>query len=163
MIPDERIVDKISDQSPESHAWQEFGWTFFRTTEHPDGTFQYPEKQPGGGTLAYRKQLGYLKKFMDSFEFVEMKPDTTVFSGEISGKNKVIVLSEPGKQYAIYWMGGQQVNPEFNLPAGNYRLEWMNPITGKTQKQRMDHHQGGMAQLGSPIYQEDMALRIIQK
>ena len=133
------------------------------TTEHPDGTFQYPEKQPGGGTLAYRKQLGYLKKFMDSFEFVEMKPDTTVFSGEISGKNNVIVLSEPGKQYAIYWMGGKQVNPEFNLPAGNYRLEWMNPITGKTQKQRMDHHQGGMAKFGSPIYQEDMALRIIQK
>jgi hypothetical protein len=133
------------------------------TTEHPDGTFAYPEKQPGGGTVAYRKQLGYLKKFMDSFNFVAMKPDTTVFSGEISGKNKVIVLSEPGKQYAIYWMGGKQANPEFNLPTGNYKLEWLNPLTGKLEKKEKVSHSGGSLKLNSPEYEEDIALRILMK
>jgi hypothetical protein len=130
------------------------------TTEHPEGTFQYPEKQPGGGTPAFRKQLSYLKKFMDSFDFVKMKPDTTVFSGEISGKNKVFVLSEPGKQYAIYWMGGKQVNPEFNLPPGNYSLEWMNPLTGKIEKKDKLIHSGGKLKLNSPEYQEDIALKL---
>jgi hypothetical protein len=50
------------------------------------------------------------------------------------GKNKVTVLAEPGKQYAIYWMGGKQVNLELNLPAGNYSLEWIDPLTGKKEK-----------------------------
>jgi len=131
------------------------------TTEHPDGTFQYPEKQPGGGTPEYRKQLSYLKKFMDSFDFVKMRPDTTVFTGEISGKNKVFALSEPGKQYAIYWMGGKQVNPEFNLPAGNYNLEWLNPLTGRLEKKEKVSHSGGSLKLNSPEYQEDIALKIL--
>jgi hypothetical protein len=130
------------------------------TTDHPDGTYQYPEKQPGGGSPAFRKQLSYLKKFMDSFDFVKMKPDTTVFSGEISGKNKVFVLSEPGKQYAIYWMGGKQVNPEFNIPAGNYNLEWMNPLTGKIEKKDKLIHSGGKLKLKSPVYHEDIAVRM---
>ncbi len=130
------------------------------TTDHPEGTFHYPEKQPGGGSQALRKQLGYLKKFMDSFDFVRMKPDTTVFSGEISGKNKVFVLSEPGKQYAMYWMGGKQVNPEFQLPKGEYRLEWLNPLTGKSEKKEKVSHSGGKLKLNSPEYQEDIAVKL---
>jgi len=131
------------------------------TTEHPEGTYKYPEKQPGGGTVAFRKQLSYLKKFMNSFDFVNMKPDTTVFSGEISGKNKVFVLSEPGRQYAIYWMGGKQVNPEFNIPTGNYSLEWVNPLTGKIEKKEKLIHSGGSTKLKSPVYQEDISIKII--
>jgi len=133
------------------------------TTDNEDGTYKYPEKQPGGGTPAFRRQLSYLKKFMDSFDFVKMKPDTTVFYGEISGKNKVIVLSEPGKQYAIYWMGGKQVNPEFQLPKGEYLLEWLNPITQKLEKKEKLSHSGGMVQLESPSYAEDIALKIIKE
>jgi len=132
------------------------------TTDNEDGTYQYPEKQPGSGTPAFRKQLSYMKKFMDSFDIVKMKPDTTVFSGEISVKNKVIVLSEPGKQYAIYWMGGKQVNPEFNLLAGNYNLEWLNPLTGKLEKKEKLSHSGGKLKLNSPQYQEDIALKLIK-
>jgi len=132
------------------------------TTDNEDGTFQYPEKQPGGGTPAFRRQLGYLKKFMDSFNFVAMKPDTTLFSGEISGKNKVIVLSESGKQYAIYWMGGKQVNPEFQLPKGEYSLEWLNSLTGKLEKKEKVSHPGGNIKLNSPKYQEDIVLKLIK-
>lgn len=132
------------------------------TTEYPDGTYKYPEKQPGGGTPSFRKQLSYLKKFMDSFDFVKMNPDTTVFSGEISGKNKVFVLSETGKQYAMYWMGGKQVNPEFKLPAGIYSPEWLNPLTGKIEKNEKLKHSGGKLKLKSPVYQEDIALKLVK-
>jgi hypothetical protein len=130
------------------------------TTDNEDGTFQYPAAQPGGGSVAYRQQMGCLKKFIESFDFVNMKPDTTVYSGGLSGKNKVTVLAEPGKQYAIYWMGGKQVNLELNLPAGHYSLEWMNPLTGKKEKKISLNHPGGKAKIESPGYQEDFALKI---
>jgi hypothetical protein len=131
------------------------------TTDHPEGTFHYPEKQPGGGTPAFRKQLSYLKKFMDSCDFVKMKPDTTVFSGEISGKNKVIVLSERGKQYAIYWMGGKQLTIEVNLPTGDYAAEWIDPLTGEiVKKSTYGVHSKGLVKIESPKYTEDIALRL---
>lgn len=132
------------------------------TTDNEDGTFQYPPAQPGSGSPSLRKQLSYLKKFMDSFNFVAMKPDTTVYSGGISGKTKVIVLAETGKQYAIYWMGGKQVNPEFNLPKGDYSVEWINPANGTVEKKAEISHQGGKIKLESPVYQEDIALQIVR-
>ena len=130
------------------------------TTDNEDGTFQYPAAQPGGGSVAYRKQLRYLKKFIESFDFVHMKPDTTVYSSGMNGKNKVTVLAESGRQYAIYWMGGKQVNLELNLPAGNYSLKWMDPLTGKKEKKITLNHPGGKAKIESPGYQEDFALII---
>ncbi len=133
------------------------------TTDNEDGTYQYPEKQPGGGAPAYRKQLSYLKKFMDSFNFVAMKPDTTIYSGGLPGKNKVIVLAETGKQYAMYWMGGKQINLEIQLPKGEYSLEWTNPLNGKVLKKEKLSHSEGKATLASPPYEQDIALRIINK
>lgn len=130
------------------------------TTDNEDGTFQYPAAQPGGGSVAYRKQLGYLKKFIESLDFVTMKPDTTFYSSGLTGKNKITVLAEPGKQYAIYWMGGKQVNLELNLPAGNYSLEWMDPMTGKKEKKITLNHPGGKARIEPPGYLEDFALKI---
>jgi len=131
------------------------------TTDNEDGTFQYPAAQPGGGTPAFRRQLSYLKKFIESFNFVAMNPDTTVYSGGLSGKNKVYVLTETGKQYAIYWMGGKQVQLELNLPKGNYSLEWMNPLSGKSEKKITLNHAGGKAKLESPAYSEDFSLQIL--
>jgi len=133
------------------------------TSTHEDGTYHYPAAQPGGGSIALRKQLSYLKKFMDSFKYVAMKPDTTVYSGGLSGKNKIIVLAETGKQYAIYWMGGKQINPQFILPKGDYSLDWLNPLNGKIEKKEKLSHPGGKAILHSPAYQEDMALKIVSK
>ena len=132
------------------------------TTDNEDGTFQYPAAQPGGGTPAFRRQLGCLKKFIESFNFVAMKPDTTIYSGGLAGKNKVCILAETGKQYAIYWMGGKQVRLELNLPKGNYSLEWMNPLSGKTEKKIELNHAGGKAKLESQAYSEDFSLKILK-
>ncbi len=133
------------------------------TTDNEDGTFQYPAAQPGGGTPAFRMQLSYLKKFIESFNFVAMKPDTTVYAGGLTGNNHVYVLAETGKQYAIYWMGGKQVQLELNLPKGNYSLEWMNPLSGMAEKKITLNHAGGKAKLESPAYSEDISLRILRK
>lgn len=132
------------------------------TADTEEGTFHYPASQPGGGSVAYRRQLSYLKKFMDSFHFVAMKPDTTVYTRGLTGKNKLIVLAEPGKQYAMYLMGGKQVNAELELLQGTYSLQWINPLNGKVEKKEKLNHSGGKVKVVSPEYKEDIALRIIR-
>jgi hypothetical protein len=132
------------------------------TADHENGTFQYPEKQPGSGSSALRKQLSYLKNFMNSFDFVNMKPESTLCTFKLSDKNKMMILAETGKQYAVYLMGGKQVNPELKLPAGKYMLQWVDPLTGKTVKKQTLKHAAGLAKLVSPNYSEDIALRILR-
>ena len=131
------------------------------TTYNEDGTFKYPSAQPGGGNPVYRKQLSYLKKFIESFNFVAMKPDTTVYSEGLPGNSTATVLAEFGKQYAIYMMGGKQVNLEVILPKGCYTIEWISPLTGRTEKKSSLNHQGGKVSLESPVISEDIALRIL--
>lgn len=133
------------------------------TVGHEKGTFHYPAAQPGGGSVTLRRQLGYLKKFMDSFNFVALKPDTSVYAGGLTGKNKLIVLSEPGNQYALYLMGGKKVSPELQLPQGTYSLQWINPLSGKVEKKEKISHGGGIIKLSSPVFQEDIAVRIVRK
>ncbi|MBC8004560.1 MAG: hypothetical protein H7X84_03715 [Verrucomicrobia bacterium] len=133
------------------------------TVGHEKGTFHYPAAQPGGGCVTLRRQLSYLKKFMDSFKFVAIKPDTSVYAGGLSGKNKLIVLSEPGRQYALYLMGGKKVSPELQLPQGNYSLEWINPLNGNVEKKEKISHTGGNVKVTSPVFEEDIAVRIVRK
>ena len=44
------------------------------------------------------------------------------------------MLSEPGKQYAVYFFGGPSAKPSLALPAGEYTAEWISPVTGKVLK-----------------------------
>lgn len=130
------------------------------TVGNEKGTFQYPADQPGGGSLTLRRQLSYLKKFMDSFNYVAMKPDTSVYAGGLNEKNKLIILSEPGQQYALYLMGGKKISPQLQLPEGNYSLEWINPLNGKVEKKEKISHRGGKVKIVSPEFEEDIAIKI---
>jgi hypothetical protein len=130
------------------------------TIQHPDGRYLYPARQPGGGSPELRKQLSFLKQFMESMNFPAMKPDTLSCPGAIPAGLKAYVLSEPGRQYAFYLMEGKQVSPEFTLPAGNYHVEWLDPKTGEKTTDPEIIHAGGKITIQSPPYQEDIALKI---
>lgn len=69
-------------------------------------------------------------------------------------------LVEAGRAYAIYVRGGTQAELVLELPAGDYRAEWINPRTGRTDKQESFTHRGGPKTLASPAYVEDIALRV---
>ena len=75
------------------------------TVGNENGTFKYPETQPGGGTPALRKQLGYLKNFISGFDFLKMRPDSTMIPANFSQYKKSQVLAEEGRQYAVYVFG----------------------------------------------------------
>ena len=127
------------------------------TAEHEDGSFQYPPTQPGGGTAALRNQLRSLKDFMNGFDFLMMKPDSTVVT--VEGK-RAYVLAEEGKQYAIYIFGGGPFSFDVSVPPGNYTVEFFNPLTGFfDDKQKVVSN--GNLNLTSPEFPEDVAVKIL--
>lgn len=133
------------------------------TPVHENGTFVYPEKQPGGGSAALRNQLHYLKDFIYRFDFVKMKPDSMFIDAGLPAGARAHVLSEPAKQYAIYLLHGRQVKLSLNLPAGNFQVEWLDTVTGKYIKKEELKHAGGKANISSPEYIFDIALRIASR
>ncbi|MBI3920066.1 MAG: hypothetical protein HY318_01515 [Armatimonadetes bacterium] len=133
------------------------------TVGHEDGTFAHPATQPGGGSSALRRQLKVLRDFLYSFDFVRMKPGPSVIKSGIPEQGRAYVLAEPGKQYAAYLSGGNQANPSLELPAGGYRVEWLNTLSGAVEKRQNVNHQGGIATLVSPSYQHGIALRIVRR
>jgi len=129
---------------------------------HEQGDFVYPKNQPGGGNPVYRSQMKILKDFVHRFDFIKMKPDNSVIRAGLPDKTRAYALVEPGKQYAIYLFGGTQANLALDLPQGNYTIEWLNPITGQIEKKENLRHSGGTAQLVSPNYAPDIALRVMR-
>ena len=133
------------------------------TASHEDGTYSYPEKQPGGGSALLRNQLGFLMRFINDLEFVKMKPDKSFFTSPLSPQTRVYSLSETGKQYAAYFLGGKQINTTLKLPAGKYAVSWMDPVTGAYSKEEALKHKGGNVVVASPPFEFDIALRIVKE
>ena len=130
------------------------------TTDNEEGSFQYPSTQPGGGSPALRKQLGYLKNYIESFEFLKLKPDSTLIAGSLPADQKAYVLAEEGRQYAIYIFGKGPITFDLTAPAGKYTVEFMNPLTGKFEE-KQEVVSNGKVSLTSPAYEEDLAVKVV--
>lgn len=128
------------------------------TIQKPDGTDQ--QEAPGGGSRTLRKQLKILKNFMESFDFVQMKPET--FNVPDNKKYTAYQLSDTGKQYAFYFEGLGQEAVSLNLPAGNYTLEMISVLDGSTKPLVKKKHKGGELKLDL-IDQDDFALRVVRQ
>jgi len=122
-----------------------------------DGSFQYPPTQPGGGSAALRNQLRSLKDFMEGFDFLKMKPDSTISTIE---DNRAYTLAEEGKQYAIYVFGKGPHAFQVSIPAGSYTVEYMNPLTGIFEE-KQEVVSDGKLELTSPEFTEDVAVKIM--
>jgi hypothetical protein len=129
------------------------------TVGHEDGTAKI--NAPGGGGAVLHKQLGILIDFINSFDFVKMKPDNSVIKGGIPDKVTARALVQKGRAYAIYINGGSKANLVLDLPKGKYKAEWLNTKTGKVDKRQTFEHTGGGKMLPSPSYNDDTALRIL--
>lgn len=125
-----------ADSTYLSQAWQfmmaggavfnNLDYSFYAGKEDGTGT----NKAPGGGSKNLRKQLTYLRNFVESFNFIKMKPDFTVVAH--APGLQAHAISESGKQYAMVFSGMTKKPVELNLPKGKYDFEIYCPITGKT-------------------------------
>ncbi|MBL9138122.1 MAG: hypothetical protein JNK85_19800 [Verrucomicrobiales bacterium] len=133
------------------------------TAGHEDGTFVYPQKQPGGGNPDFRQQMRILSRFLHELDFVRMRPDVTVVEGGVPAGGAVQALVEPGRTIAVYLRReGAAVEAQelkLRLPEGTWRAEWIDTKTGRiTGRSRVEG--GGVRSLMSPPYHEDIALRL---
>jgi hypothetical protein len=49
------------------------------------------------------------------------------------------------------------------IPGGSYTVDWVNPKTGTVDKSVNFSHAGGSRSLGSPLFTDDVALRILRQ
>jgi hypothetical protein len=130
------------------------------TATNESGGFAYPETQPGGGSTSLRNQLGHLKNFMAGFDYLKMKPDSSVISREFPLYKKSHVLGQAGRQYAVYVFGKGPLQLDLMIPTGTYSLQFMDPLTGKyTDEQKVTSN--GTASIATPPYLEDVAIKLI--
>ena len=136
------------------------------TVGHEDGSFELPEKQPGGGGASLRGQLRVLGDFVRGFDFVRMAPLPEALAEQPPKGRHAFVLAEAGRQYAIY-LCHDEPQPEaapatlgLELPAGDYTATWLDTLTGAARGEQRLNHEGGALRLGTPAFAEDIALRI---
>ncbi|MEZ6059082.1 MAG: hypothetical protein R3C19_01840 [Planctomycetaceae bacterium] len=123
-----------------------------------------------------RRQLGILKSFLEEFDFVSMKPDESTVRA-VSPELTTTVLSRRGEAYAIYLhvpLSGKpgdlagvlrdipEATVKLNLPAAEYSIKWVNPLTGDIAKPESRQHAGGELTLTSPPFSNDIALRVVR-
>ncbi len=146
------------------------------TCAHPEGTFR-EYKSPGGGSPELRQQLGILKRFIESFDFIRMKPSQEVLVNKPRGFN-VRILGEPGVAYAGYTCVALPHRPknlseyilkdtvltlELRVPAGMYQVEWLSPVTGTTLAKDTVRCDSGTLTLVTPRFDTDIAFRLLKE
>ena len=92
--------------------------------------------------------------------FVKMSPHDELLVGGLPEGAVARVLAEPGRTYAVYVRGAGVSELKLEIPAGAYRAEWIDPKTGRTEKDETIDHSGGARTLPSPKFFEDAALRV---
>ena len=131
---------------------------------HERGDFVYPANQPGGGNAAFRQQMTTLRDFIHCFDFVRMKPDKGFLLSGAPERFRVHALTEQGKQYAAYFLdpddpAARSLSLSMALPAGRYRIEWVDVLSGKSIK-RERVESTGVITITSPEFQREIALSI---
>jgi hypothetical protein len=133
------------------------------TPEHEDGSAQVDDPTPGGGSRALRRQLGFLRTFVESFDLRTTAPETG-FVGktnppELRGQLRGLADERDGK-YGLYLTVNGPVSLSMKLPAGSYLLEWIDPSETKTLQAEPLKIAGGEVLVKSPKHGGDLVLRI---
>ncbi len=130
------------------------------STGHEGGTFQYPATQPGGGNASFRKEIKVLKNFIHTFDFVRMKPARELLRGTIPTSARFQMLAEKGNQYAAYFKDAAKFSFSLELSPGVYDVQWIDVVSGGTEKQEMRSHPGGEFLLQTPEAIDECALKL---
>ncbi len=107
-----------------------------------------------------------LKEFMNSLDFIRMKPDNSVIKGGIPEGGSARALVQPGRTIAVYLRCGKKgpgsAPLEIELPQGQWLAEWIDPVSGKISVS--DEVEGGAVRgIRVPAYQDDAALRLTRR
>jgi len=164
--------DKVADSRLEAWEFMVGGGAGFNqlnglyTVANPAG------KTPDNAQML--RALESLKTFLEGFDFVKMHLDKKLVASGVPAGAHWRAISEAGKQYALYLHHGKGGRGQayeavpgkytealvLNLPAGNYRVDWIEPATGAVIRSEQVRHKGGTRTLATPTYTLDIALAI---
>lgn len=114
-----------------------------------------------------------LKQFIESFDFLKMRPDRSFLVSGIPAGAYYRGIAEPGEQYALYHHhsklkeyvykvvpGAYEEKLTLELPAGSYRVDWVDPASGAVLEAHTLTHPGGRSAVSTPRHAVDVALRV---
>ncbi len=86
---------------------------------------------PGGGSVAFRKQLSILKRFLEGLNFIQLKPDYSVIAGSPGAMTET--LSNGRSEWIVYYepMAITPGKITLKLPKGIYKAVWKDAATGE--------------------------------
>jgi DNA-dependent RNA polymerase auxiliary subunit epsilon len=113
----------------------------------------------GSGDPRTRNEISILASFFRTIDFVHMRPAPEIFVVYYGDKD-LFALANDGKQYAIYVEGGKNSYYRLNIPFGKYKVEYIDPVSGKKILEEVLEHSKGDFRLDGPDYKEDLAIRI---
>jgi len=126
-----------------------------------NGTFVYPSTQPGGGNAGFRRQMKVLRDFIESFDFIRMRPDDSVVRSAAPAGVTVHALVSDTAIAIFVRGGGTDTRLSVQVPEGSWRGEWIDTMTGAISR-RLDAVRGGLNVLEAPPYGTDVALRLMK-
>jgi len=133
------------------------GLDYSFTVGYENGTDTAPNG-PGGGSPGLRRQLGILQHFLSSLPLAEMTPDNRIVA-HAEGVTAHALAGAHGV-YAVYLDGKGPSRLTLHLPAGTYRGEWLNTVTGETTPLTKLSIQKTESAIDSPAFENGIALRL---
>jgi hypothetical protein len=145
---------------------------------HLNGSFTVynPDAKGDANNDKVLASLTHLRAFMESFDFVKMRRDTTTVLAGVPVDAFARCLSEPGRQYAFYIHHSVVREPRYvvrpgvyqesyvlDLPPADYTVEWVDPEQGHLVRREQIGRSGRHVVLATPPYVVDLALRIRRK
>jgi hypothetical protein len=113
----------------------------------------------GSGDGRVKNELKFLASFFNSVDFIHMKPSTEIFPVYF-GDKELYGLENKGELYLVYVIGGKNTWYRFNIPFGNYHVEWFDPASGSKIREENVLHTKDDLRLSGPDYKTDLLIRI---
>lgn len=130
------------------------------TVEHPDGTAPIRAETPGYGGEDLHRQIAFLKRFLEEVEVWNLQPCNEILAW-YAGDVRIRVMGSLGKRYVLHIAeGAPQTTVLLGIPAGTYHLQWLSPANCHLIRDEKVEHPGGYITLRTPLYAEDIALRL---
>ena len=133
----------------------------------PDGDCDMGPASMWGGGKVQRRELGVLKRYWESLDFVNLAPATNLVRGPLPPGLTVRAMANPGREYTLHLRPADtepqftgEASVEFDLPAGRYIAEWILPKDAAALRSDTFEHAGGLRRFIGPKMNPDLALRV---